>query len=926
MRERPVSRSYSEPALALWLERLAAPWEWRFRPEVLETARAIYRKGEICGVHLFENDATVHIHWEDTDAHAVMEWRDNELHWRTTLGKNALGDALAAAGLYEVEELLGEEYSDAPAQNPTRNATRNAAKNAAENIAGNTAANPSRNAARETARDTRAATPPRTLVLAMSVGGDGVVRCAPLWEDADGGRLPAYGDGAPNLAALSSADTVALLRLATHARRCGFCADKTSAAWRLDSPPAVSRFARHELATWRQRWRVEGADALAVFAKELPPVELEAVLEEYPPDTDADADNTDTDDSDAARAAVRHRAAAHRAAARFSSTGTDSAFRMRWRLRLGGGWLPESAARRLFASPTATVLVPGRGIARLAPAQQAALAAWSTPAAGKTPLPRHAFLSLFGDERLHVSAAPALLAWRDALLGEPTLPAGLPDFLRPYQAKGVAWLAHMLTHGTHPLLADEMGLGKTAQVLALAALPDALANTPPAATPSPATLPPAAPPPAASAVTTSTSSTTSTTSAASLPMLVVCPASVVPVWAAEAARFFPQIPIQILRPKNNWTTAPTTASAPVLWLASYARLRRDTRLLDNTEFSLAVLDEAQFIKNPDAKITAACLRIRARRRLALTGTPLENHPRDIWSLFRFLMPGLLGTRTAFEARLENDPAFVADIARQIHPFVLRRTKRAVAPELPPKVTVPLLCPLTDTQRELYRRLVAEGVAALGDTAPAAVPSAQHMGFLALLTRLRQAACDPALLPGHGGLPLAASGKLAVLAERLAEVLANGRRAVVFSQFTSLLRRVALMLEKNFPDVPVFTLTGSTGDREAPVRDFQGQQGAAVFLASLRAGGTGVTLHSAGYVFLLDPWWNPAVEAQAADRVHRIGQRETTFVYRMIAADTVEARVEALKEAKAELFANVVGDIPDMSDWAAHFPSLRALIG
>ncbi len=174
--------------------------------------------------------------------------------------------------------------------------------------------------------------------------------------------------------------------------------------------------------------------------------------------------------------------------------------------------------------------------------------------------------------------------------------------------------------------------------------------------------------------------------------------------------------------------------------------------------------------------------------------------------------------------------------------------------------------------------------------------------------------------------MTASGKINVLLERLAEIVANGRKVVVFSQFVSLLERVEGALQKHFPEVPLFKLTGATVDRATPVEAFQKAGGAGIILVSLRAGGMGITLHSAEYVFLLDPWWNPAVEAQAVDRVHRIGQQKATFVYRMIAAETVEARVEALKAAKAELFARVVGELPDMSDWGQHFPSLRALIG
>jgi SNF2 family DNA or RNA helicase len=489
-------------------------------------------------------------------------------------------------------------------------------------------------------------------------------------------------------------------------------------------------------------------------------------------------------------------------------------------------------------------------------------------------------LSVLNDAELQAKPSAELTRWRNALLREPTQLPGLPAFLRPYQGRGVAWLAHMLEAGTHPLLADEMGLGKTLQVLAL------LLQKP-----------------------------------LDAPALIACPASVVPVWQEEIRRFFPSTPVRILERGKVWHPD----DPPAIWLTSYAQLRQHRALLEKITFSHAVLDEAQFIKNPDAKATQACMAIQARHRIALTGTPIENHPDDLWSIFHFLMPGLLGKRHAFETKLNRDPDFLSHITCQITPFVLRRTKQSVAPELPPKVIMSLPCPMGKTQHELYRKIVEEGLATLGNDSPDALLSARSMSFLSLLTRLRQAACDPGLLPTHDALPPLASGKITTLLERLENILASGQKAVVFSQFVSLLERVGTALAERFPKTPLFRLTGQTQHREVPVAAFQNRAGASVMLVSLRAGGTGITLHSAEYVFLLDPWWNPAVEAQAIDRVHRIGQGNTTFVYRMIAPNTVEARVEALKETKQELFSKIIGDLPDMSDWSKHFPSLRALI-
>ena len=366
------------------------------------------------------------------------------------------------------------------------------------------------------------------------------------------------------------------------------------------------------------------------------------------------------------------------------------------------------------------------------------------------------------------------------------------------------------------------------------------------------------------------------------------------------------------------------APAPRVWIASYSQLRRHKAQLDATRFGYAVLDEAQFIKSPEAKVTQACLAIRAAHRLALSGTPIENRPGDLWALFRFLMPGLLGRRKGFEDGFATDPHKASEKLRaQIAPFVLRRTKREVATELPAKVESVLPCPLTELQREEYRKLVRGGLEEFGEAAPGA--ASREMNFLSLLTRLRQAACDPGLLPWREDTPPEQSGKLLILFDKLEEIVAAGRKAVVFSQFTTLLARVKTALRHRFTDTPVFELTGSTQDREGPVADFQKSKHAAIILVSLKAGGTGVTLTAGDYVFLLDPWWNPAVEAQAIDRVHRIGREKTVFVYRMTATDTVEDRIARLKDAKRELFDRVIGDIPDLSDWHAHFPTLSSLI-
>jgi len=308
----------------------------------------------------------------------------------------------------------------------------------------------------------------------------------------------------------------------------------------------------------------------------------------------------------------------------------------------------------------------------------------------------------------------------------------------------------------------------------------------------------------------------------------------------------------------------------------------------------------------------------------LTGTPLENRQLDLWSIFRFLLPGLLGSRSSFEASLSADRDGTLNRLRaQLAPFILRRTKREVAQELPPKVEMDLICPLTDVQRAEYARICTEGLERLGDDVGSAMRE-KSFGFLALLTRLRQTCCDPDMLPWLKA-PLSDSGKINLLVEKLAEIVGSGHKVVIFSQFVMLLDRVRSALIENFPDLPRYELTGMTLDRLKPVQAFQGAPGAAAMLVSLKAAGTGITLHAADYVFLLDPWWNPAVEAQAVDRVHRIGQTNTVFVYRMVTAGTVEERIQALKASKRDLFDKLVGGLGGDFDLSQHFSSMKSLV-
>ena len=556
---------------------------------------------------------------------------------------------------------------------------------------------------------------------------------------------------------------------------------------------------------------------------------------------------------------------------------------LRWVFRAGERLLTAAEIEEVSRQHGQQVLLPGVGIVSLATEKWEGVQSWRRMTAdlhGDT-IPPYLVFSLFNEARWKVTLTPELEAWKQRVLGAGVVPgAPLPEFLRQYQRLGVEWMHHLCETDCHGLLADEMGLGKTVQVLTL------LAARP----------------------------------LAKLRHVVVCPASVVPVWREEAARFFPQLRVEVLKSGNDFLGIP----GPALWLASYAQLRKHREMLAQVEFGYAILDEGQFIKNPDAKVTHACQAIRARHRFVLSGTPLENRQLDLWSIFRYLLPGLLGSRAGFEAALLRDRDGTIERLRvQIAPFVLRRTKDEVAKELPAKVVMDLRCPLTDRQRVEYAKICDEGLRRLGSDLGTAVHE-RTLSLFALLTRLRQACCDPALLPWVEA-EAEQSGKLNMLVAKLAEVLAGGHKVVIFSQFVMFLDRVREVLAAQFPDVARFELTGATIDRQKPVQLFQGAPGRAIMLVSLKAAGTGITLHAADYVFLLDPWWNPAVEDQAIDRVHRLGQTNPVFVYRLMTAGTIEERIQALKAEKKAMFDRIVGKFRTEFDLSQHFASLDSLI-
>lgn len=477
------------------------------------------------------------------------------------------------------------------------------------------------------------------------------------------------------------------------------------------------------------------------------------------------------------------------------------------------------------------------------------------------------------DGKVENHAVPALLALCDALehppppglerlrpllegfqaLPEVELPSDLTATLRPYQREGARWLSFLESAGLGGILADDMGLGKTLQ--AICALGPG--------------------------------------------SLVVCPTSVLPNWEAELRRFRPRLKVCAYH-----GTGRALDPAEEVTLTTYALLRLDAAALSAKPWSAVVLDEAQAIKNPDSQVARAAFALKADFRLAMTGTPLENRLEDLWSLMHFANPGLLGGRRDFEERVAEPVASgraeaAAGLRSRIRPFVLRRLKRDVAADLPPRTDSVLRVALGERERAVYDAVFAATraeVVALMDQGGSVLKA------LEALLRLRQAACHPALVPGQQA---ASSSKVELLMEELGEAAADGHKALVFSQWTSLLDLIEPALKG--AGLTFERLDGSTADRGGVTARFQAEGGPPVMLISLKAGGTGLNLTAADHVFLMDPWWNPAVEEQAADRAHRIGQERPVFVYRMIAQGTVEERILALQDKKRALFDAALGD-------------------
>ena len=829
MSTRLSSRVYNTVALERWFANVGLDWERSFSRETLLRGREIYRKGQISGVELANDEAIVHCKFARKDTcYAVIEWTPSGPKVRSSIDDDALGEAVGVGGLYEVEELIADEIDPLPYEPKLESEETNG----------------------ESEPEAEQKVAPARRLTPKLEGLSSGLRLTAYWTNIDLSHESAFRrDEVP----IHPAEREVLVRLTGRAGEAGFKFRRDSNDFILFDGERIAPFFSHALKRW-----------------------------------DAAFDTIDLD-LEAQRMAEGVREV--KVTGRVESSSQEQ-MRVDWRLKIGRQWLDPEDAQRLAKAGRGTHVVSGLGLVRIGEDQSAALAEWRVAAAANSKeaqtWPRYMVFSLFGERGAELDLEAELSAWKGQLLEEESSDSKtLPGFLRDYQAQGVHWMAKLRELGCHGLLADEMGLGKTLQVLTLLKFyPFENRNS-----------------------------------------LIVCPASVVPVWQSEARRWYPNIQTEVLRSSCDFSNDGSTQ--PKLWIASYTQLRRHKHLLDETQFGYAVLDEAQQIKNPDAKVTQACCAIQAECRLALTGTPIENRLLDLWTLFRFLMPGLLGSRRRFEDAVESDnagfrEAFADRLRQQLTPFILRRQKDMVGKDLPPKVEMDLICPVTDLQGQTYKNLLDRGRDELGNDLQSAMQT-QSMHFFSLLTRLRQACCDPGLIPDVNA-DIQQSGKIQMLVTRLEEALSGdgARKVVIFSQFLSLLKRLKPLLKTTFPKVALLELSGETKDRAKPVEIFQNTKEPAVILVSLRAGGTGITLHAADYVFLLDPWWNPAVEEQAVDRVHRIGQDRRVFVYRMITQGTIEERIQQLKKEKRELFENTLGHLGSAKDLAEHFGDLEEL--
>lgn len=449
----------------------------------------------------------------------------------------------------------------------------------------------------------------------------------------------------------------------------------------------------------------------------------------------------------------------------------------------------------------------------------------------------------------------------------PAVPEGLAVTLRPYQEEGFHFLAYLSVNKFGGILADDMGLGKTIQSITWILWLRSRYRK-------------------------------------AWPTLVVCPKSVLDVWAAELRKASPGLRVQVLRDKEELDLGLLHTDYDVV-VMNYAQMRGCIHLLDAVKWLAVILDEGQHIKNPDSKAARAARQLQAENRLVLTGTPLENRLLDLWSLMTFATPGALGDRGYFHRHFDRrkDAQASSRLGARLRPFMLRRTKSQVAKDLPSRSEEAMLCAMSGTQERLYREELARAQHMVLTASGFEVLTRKRFAILQALTRLRQICCHPGLIDKSAGDQ--ESAKLTATLELIEELHAEGHKVLLFSQFVSMLEIIRDHLEQM--SIPYYWLTGSTNNRAEVVDQFQSDPDASVFLLSLKAGGSGLNLTSASYVILYDPWWNPAVEAQAIDRAHRIGQTQPVMAYRMITKGTIEEKIMLLQQKKTLMSANILGE-------------------
>ncbi|MFY2559254.1 SNF2-related protein [Corallococcus terminator] len=504
--------------------------------------------------------------------------------------------------------------------------------------------------------------------------------------------------------------------------------------------------------------------------------------------------------------------------------------------------------------------------------------AGALPGRSRTRLPLHqaVALDLLADlgefTEVEAKARQAMLELREtAGVPKVAVPDGLHATLRHYQEAGLSWLWFLRRHGLSGILADDMGLGKTVQSLSLL---QKMANE-----------------------------------EGRKPSLVVAPTSVLANWEREAERFTPGLKAMVWHGQDRKERAEDLKGMDLV-LTSYALVRRDLDQLSQVGFRFVILDEAQNIKNADSATAQACKSLPSDTRLALTGTPLENRLSELWSIFDFLMPGFLGTADSFSDRYEqpiqvaNDASARDRLRRRIQPFILRRLKTEVAKDLPPKTESVAWCEMEPGQAALYREVMDESRRKVSESIEKVGFKRSRVSILAALMRLRQVCCDPRLLKMPPGTLLPPSAKVERFLELVEDLVAEGHRALVFSQFTEMLE--LLKAEADKKGLRYLYLDGRTKDRMGKVDEYNRPDGPPLFFISLKAGGTGLNLTAADYVIHFDPWWNPAVEDQATDRTHRIGQTRAVISYKLITRGTVEEKILSLQRRKRDLAAGVLG--------------------